>query len=40
MAIEQQGAAEAVEQQAELLLDRFVIGPVRLVEPLARAGRA
>ena len=34
MAIEQQGAAEAVEQQAELVLDRVVIGPVRLVEPL------
>jgi hypothetical protein len=30
MAIEQQCAAEAVEQERELLLDRFVIGAVRL----------
>ena len=34
MAVEQQRAAEPVEEQRKLLLDRRVIGPVRLVEPL------
>ena len=34
MAIEQKRAAEAVQQQRELVLDRLVIGPVRLREPL------
>ena len=34
MAIEQDRAAEAVGEQRELVLDRPVIGPVGLVEPL------
>ena len=38
MAVEQDRAAEAVEQQRELVLDRAVIGPVGLVEPLVELG--
>ena len=34
MAVEQECAAEAVEQKRELLLDRLMIGPVRLRDPL------
>ena len=34
MAIEQDSATEAVEQKAKLILDRVVIGAMRLVEPL------
>ena len=34
MAIEQEGAAEAVHQQSELSLNRFVIGAVRLAEAI------
>src|SRR6478672_1730184 len=33
MAVKQERAAEAVEQQSELCLDRLMIGSVRLVEP-------
>ena len=34
MAIEQQRASEPIEQQGELVLDRRMIGPMGLLEPL------
>ena len=34
MAVEQQNAPEAVEQRPEQCVDRLVVGPVSLVDPL------
>ena len=40
MAVEQERATEAVEQKRELLLDRLVIGTVRLRDPLVELSLA
>ena len=39
MAVDQERAAEAVDEQRKLVLDRAVIGPVGLVEPVVELCR-
>lgn len=40
MTVEQQRAAEAFEEDPELLLDRAMVRPMRLLDPLLELGRA